>query len=544
MRACRPARALLAAAVLAAPAPAFASASALARPADAEARAALDLVYDGDFHGAEARLAALAREHPDDPVLPYLQALALEWRLEQDPASRAHDAEVLALADRALALAGVQLAPRPRGRRALLARGAAHGVKSRLHLFRWEKGPASREAVRMREALARRAGRGRRRRSTSTSASASTTTTPTPCPRFFKLVAFVLRIPGGDRERGLERVARVARGGSLFHDDEARVQMYDIHSYFERKPDRALHWIREMWRLHPGWPIWGLKLAQLLGEPMGLWAESAAVAREILATAEEGRHPNYQPVVAAMARVLLAEALLGDLRFEEAREAALGARSGAPGTPWVAERAERVLARCLDLERRAGSPEALRASRCSRRRGGCASRATRPPPRRPVGGRSSPSRASDEGRLCAARESLRRDGPRRRESSRARSSRARGSPGCGPSRASCSRGRSRRGRARAGARPLPPRVGGAARAGGAARRGGRGDPAPRARDDAARRAAARAVGTAPRDLVFKVPYKNHPSRPVPHIFVARGGRRYQTAASRQMIAENGSRSLL
>ncbi len=73
----------------------------MARPGDAEARAALGLVYDGDFHGAEARLAALAQERPGDPVLPYLQALALEWRLEQDPASRAHDAEVLALADRA-----------------------------------------------------------------------------------------------------------------------------------------------------------------------------------------------------------------------------------------------------------------------------------------------------------------------------------------------------------------------------------------------------------------------------------------------------------
>ncbi len=71
-------------------------------------------------------------------------------------------------------------------------------------------------------------------------------------------------------------------------------------------------------RLHPGWPLWGLRLAQLLGEPMGLWAESAAVARDILATAGEGRRPNYQPVVAAMARVLLAEASLGDLRFEEA----------------------------------------------------------------------------------------------------------------------------------------------------------------------------------------------------------------------------------
>jgi tetratricopeptide (TPR) repeat protein len=186
--------------------------------------------------------------------------------------------------------------------------------------------------------------------------------------------------------------------------------MYDIHSYFEKKPDRALHWIREMWRLHPGWPIWGLKLAQLLGEPMGRWAQSAAVAREILATAEAGRQPNYQPVVAAMARVLLAEALLGDLRFDEARHSALGARSGAPGTPWVSERAERVLARCLDLEQRADSPEALALallaqSRRLREQGDEPSaeavcrRAFESYPR------------SDEGRLCAARESLRQGRP-------------------------------------------------------------------------------------------------------------------------------------
>ena len=382
-------------------------------------------------------------------MLPYLQALALEWRLEQDPASRAHDAEALALADRALGLADARLARDPADARALLARGAAHGVKSRLHLFRWEKGPASREAVRMREALVAARAAGAEALDLDFGLGLYDYYADT-LPRFFKLVAFVLRIPGGDRERGLERVARVARGGSLFHDDEARVQMYDIHSYFEHEPDRALHWIREMWRLHPGWPIWGLKLAQLLGEPMGLWAQSAAVAREILATAEEGRRPNYQPVVAAMARVLLAEALLGDLRFEEAREAALGARSGAPGTPWVA-RAGGAGARALPRPRAPGGlSRGARASRCSRRRGGCASRATSPRPRRPACGRSRPSRAATRRRLCAARESLRAGRPDGGARARARGARRRGGRrGCGPSRASCSRGRSR---ARASAR--------------------------------------------------------------------------------------------
>jgi hypothetical protein len=366
-RAAPPARVLLVVAALATPAPLLASARAVARPVDADAGAALGLVYDGDFPGAERHLAALAQEHPDDPVLPYLQALALEWRLEQAPATRDHDEEVLALADRSLSLAGAALAREPADGRALLARGAAHGVKSRLHLFRWDKSPAAREAVRMREALAAARASGVEALDLDFGLGLYDYYADT-LPRFFKVVAFLLRIPGGDRERGLSSLARVARGGSLFHDDEARVQMYDVHSYFERRPDRALHWIREMWRLHPGWPIWGLKLSRLLGEPMGLWAESAAVARDVLATAEEGRHPNYQPVVAAMARVQLAEALVGDLRFDEACATARAVPGDVPGASWVGERARRVLARCHDLAERAGSAEVIALARLGRSR--------------------------------------------------------------------------------------------------------------------------------------------------------------------------------
>jgi hypothetical protein len=373
------------------------------RPWDATASETLGLVYDGDFHAAETRLAALAAEHPPDPVLPYLQALALEWRLEQDPASRAHDAEVLSLADRSLSVAGARLAADPADGRALLARGAAHGVKSRLHLFRWEKGPASREAVRMREGLVAARAAGVDALDLDFGLGLYDYYADT-LPRFFKIVAFVVRIPGGDRERGLAAIARVARGGSLFHDDEARVQMYDIHSYFERRPDRALHWIRAMWRLHRGWPLWGLKLAELLGEPMGLWAESAAVARDILATAEEARRPNYQPVVAAMARVLLGEALLGDLRFEEACATAGEVAPDLPRDAWLA-RAQRVRARCLELERNAGSPEGralalLADARRLRERGDDA------------GAQATCLRAfqalpsSAEARLCAAQQSL------------------------------------------------------------------------------------------------------------------------------------------
>lgn len=317
-------------------------------PVDAEYRVALDLVYDGAFGAAEERLAALARAHPRDPVAPYLQALALEWRLEQAPQSREHDATVLAFSDRALALADASLDADARDGRALLVRGAARGVKSRLHLFRWERTPASREAVRMREALLAARRNGVTVLDLDFGLGLYDYYADT-LPRFFRLVAFVLGIPSGDRERGRAAIARVARGGSLFHDAEARVQMYDIHTYFEQRPDRALFWMREMRRRYPGWPMWGLKLAELLREPLGLFAESGTVCRELLATVERRRHPNYQPVVADMAHVLLAESLLLDLQLDEARTHALRALAGAPAPAWRG-RAQLVVARSLDLQ--------------------------------------------------------------------------------------------------------------------------------------------------------------------------------------------------
>ncbi len=369
-------------------------------------------------------------------------------------------------------------------------------MKSRLHLFRWDKGPASREAVRMREALA--AARAAEVEALDLDFGlglydyyADT------LPRFFKLVAFVLRIPAGDRERGLESLARVARGGSLFHDDEARVQMYDVHSYFERKPDRALHWIREMWRLHPGWPLWGLKLSQLLGEPMGLWAESAAVARGILATADEGRHPNYQPVVAAMARVQLAEALLGDLRFEEACATARDVPRAVPGASWVGARVERVRARCLEIERRAGSAEgsALELLARSRRlrEGGDVPAAEATCLR---AFRAFP--ASDEARLCAARESLRAGRPKAALGLARAVLDGEGDAGLRPfARLALARALEDDGNRKDALAALPARVGRTARTRHAPRRSGGGDPAPRARRPAAGRPGARALREGP-----------------------------------------------
>jgi tetratricopeptide (TPR) repeat protein len=318
----------------------------VAVPGDEAYRAALELVYNGAFDAAEDRLSALSAS--GDPVGPYLQALALGWKLEQRPGSTAFDDAFLQRTAQALALAEARLGKDRDDARARLARGAAFGVRSRYHIFRRHRSDAAKDAVRMREDLLKARAQGVTDGDILFGLGLYDYYTDV-LPKVIKLVRFFTGMPGGDRERGLAFLEE-AREGTLFHDTEARVQLYEIYAFYEDKPDRALVEIRALWARYPGWPRWGLSLAEHLRDRLGLYEESAAVARVVLETAEEGRHPNYQPVVAAIARASLGESLLLDGRFREARAALLPAGEGSPEAPGVAPRVHLLLGRSLELE--------------------------------------------------------------------------------------------------------------------------------------------------------------------------------------------------
>ncbi len=320
----------------------------VAAPGDEAYRAALELVYNGAFDAAGERLSALTASAPGDPVGPYLQALALCWKLEQQPGSTALDDAFLQRTDRALALAEARLKKDQGDARARLARGAAYGVRSRYHIFRQHRSDAARDAVRMREDLLKARAQGVTDGDVRFGLGLYDYYTDV-LPRVVKLLRFFAGMPGGDRERGLALLGE-AQAGTLFHDTEARVQLYEIYAFYEERPDRALVEIRALSSRYPGWPRWGLSLAEHLRDRLGLYEESAAVARAVLENAEQKRHPNYQPVVAAMARASLGESLLLDGRFPEARAALLLAQQGSPEAPWVAARVHFLLGRSLELE--------------------------------------------------------------------------------------------------------------------------------------------------------------------------------------------------
>jgi len=336
----------------------------VASPADREYRAALDLLYDGRAPAAQARLLELAQAHPHDPVALYLQALALAWVVEQQPESTARDRELEEAADRAWSFADAQLRADPGDARARFARGAARGVRSRHHLFRAQRTEAARTAAQMRDDLL--AARLRDPEDADVLFGLGLYDYYVDVlPRFARLLRFFARLPGGDRVRGLGAIEEAARASTL-HGVEARVQLYEIHAFYEGDAEAAAEDMEELAHRYPGWPLWSLKLAEHLRERLGAYAESAAVARGVLGAAD-GARPDAGAAALALARISLGESLLLDLRPEEARRALLPLLAGGTGLPSLAARARLLIGRSLELEgEREGAAAHYRAASADR----------------------------------------------------------------------------------------------------------------------------------------------------------------------------------
>jgi hypothetical protein len=333
------ATALLAAALQAAPG------AAAAPPSLAAYRAALDHLYDGRPEDALERLGPLSAGPPEDPLGVYLQALVLCWRLEQRAEAAALDREFEQRVARALLLADERLKNDPADVRARLARGAAYGVRSRFHMFRGHRGDAARDAVRMREDLLQVRERDPENREALFGLGLYDYYGDV-LPRVAKVLRFLARMPGGDRSRGLARIEEAAEGATL-HQVEVKAQLYEIYAFFEDRPDLALAEIRELRRRYPGWPLWGLKLAEHLRDRVGDYRESAAVAAQMIAP-RKGREQG--PGALALARLSLGESLLLDLRPSEARRALLPVKDGLPGMPALAAQVRLLLGRGLEME--------------------------------------------------------------------------------------------------------------------------------------------------------------------------------------------------
>src|SRR5262245_11819386 len=76
-----------------------------------------------------------------------------------------------------------------------------------------------------------------------------------------KLVRWLLFLPGGDREKGLQEMSRARDSGELLRG-EADYQLHLIYVWYEHRPQDAIALLRSLDERYPGNPLFLQRIAE------------------------------------------------------------------------------------------------------------------------------------------------------------------------------------------------------------------------------------------------------------------------------------------
>jgi hypothetical protein len=131
-------------------------------------------------------------------------------------------------------------------------------------------------------------------------------------PAAAKILRFLLALPGGDKEEGMQEMLRARSGGQLLRD-EADYQLHLIDLWYEKQPQHALALLRGLHDRHPRNPHFLEQIARVEEEYLHDHAASLRSWRTLLAAAEAGRVSRPEMALTS-ARLALAPDL--DARYE------------------------------------------------------------------------------------------------------------------------------------------------------------------------------------------------------------------------------------
>jgi hypothetical protein len=246
---------------------------------------AYDLILDTNFDELKNTLAETCPPAPAVACLG-LEALSLWWQIQLDLDNRSLDASFLAAANRAIAEADKWTRAEPERAEAWFYLGAAYGVRSQFRVYRVERLAAARDGKRIKEALEQALaldpsmhdaefGIGMYRYYAGVA------------PAIFRFLRFLLALPGGDREGGLEQLERAAELGVLVRG-EAQHQIQTLYLWYERKPKEALALIHGLQQRYPHNFLFRQIEAEIHDKYFHDPAASLEASEELLALANAG----------------------------------------------------------------------------------------------------------------------------------------------------------------------------------------------------------------------------------------------------------------
>lgn len=264
-----------------------------------------DVILEARFDQVTAELRRACGPAPAE-ACDVLAATALWWRILLDPHSRTLDAEFSAAVERAIRTTEAWAKRAPEDPEAWFYLGGAYAARVQWRVLREERLAAARDGKRIKEALERAIalapglddayfGIGLYRYYADVA------------PAALRFLRFLLLLPGGDREEGLEQMLRTRHRGRLLQG-EADYQLHLIYLWYEEDTPRALELLEELRQRYPGNPLFPIRIAEIQDTYLHDITASLDTWRMLLGMAREQR-VNASAIAEARARLGIARQL-------------------------------------------------------------------------------------------------------------------------------------------------------------------------------------------------------------------------------------------
>ena len=264
-----------------------------------------DYILEARFDQVDAELRRACGPAPVE-ACDVLAATSLWWRILLDPESRRLDDEFSAAVERAIKAAEAWTERVPQDPEAWFYLGGAYAARVQWRVLRDQKLAAARDGKRIKEALEE-----------------AIALAPTLDDAYFgiglyryyagvapaaaRFLRFLLLLPGGDRDEGLEQMLRARERGRLFQG-EADYQLHLVYLWYEERPDRALELLQGLQRQYPMNPLFLMRIAEIQDTYQHDVTASLATWRTLHGMAREQR-VNAAALAEARARLGIAQQL-------------------------------------------------------------------------------------------------------------------------------------------------------------------------------------------------------------------------------------------
>ena len=271
----------------------------------AQLQRAYDAIFDARFDDVPALLQRTCPPAPAE-ACQVLEAVAVWWQIQLDPASPARDPQFQSKVDAAIAATEAWTKREPQRAEAWFYVGGAYGARAQWRVLRTERLAAARDGKRIKEALEHALmldatlneayfGIGLYHYYADVAPTAA------------KLLRWLLLLPGGNRTEGMQEMLRAREHGALLRD-EADYQLQVIYLWYEKQPQRALDLLTQLRDRHPRNPLFPQLMAQVHDVYFPDLAASLRTWRSLL-DAARARRVAYPELAEMRARLGIAGVL-------------------------------------------------------------------------------------------------------------------------------------------------------------------------------------------------------------------------------------------